>query len=204
MRYHSLVTNRKLITACVIQFILAITFALMKFNIPAPESGFYCASLVDIRSSWMNRIIADVILAGNVVAYFLMTWHFKAQRKREAVVPMSTTMKALSKLTLVSSILVLCYTPALITSHVEAYLPDATVVKNAKKISQFLALINSNVNPVLYVWRFYEVRFQFLSLFCFWNKSKLDKLREQRRHYFATFEISTIKGTVNANFQDPW
>ena len=151
----------------------------------------------------MNRIIPDVILAGNIVAYFLMTWHFKAQRQREAVVPLSTTRKALSKLTLVSSFLVLCYTPALITSHVEAYLPDKEFVIKAKRISGFLALINSNLNPVLYVWRFYEVRFQFLSLFCFWNGEKLEKLREDRRHYFATFDISTIKGTVNANFKDP-
>ena len=172
MRYHSLVTNEKLITACVIQFILAVTFALMKFNIPAPESGFYCASLVDIRSSWMNRIIPDVILAGNVVAYFLMTWQFKTHCQREVVVPMSTTRKTLSKLTLVSSFLVLCYTPALITSHAEAYLPDAEFVKKAKNISRFLALINSNLNPVLYVWRFYEIRFQFLTLFCFWNGKK--------------------------------
>ena len=201
MRYHFLVTNKRLILICAIQYILAIVFALMKFNIPTPESGFYCESLVDTSLSITDRMILDVILLCNIVAYILMAWQFKKKRQQNAVVPLSTTTKALRKFTLVSIFYFLCYTPVLVTSELEARLPDVKFVQTAKAITRLLAVLNSNINPVLYVWRFYEVRFQFLSLLCFWNKSKLNRLRAERRTYFATFEISTIDG--NGNFQNP-
>ena len=201
MRYHFLVTNKRLISICAIQYMLAIVFALMKFNIPMPESGFYCESLVDISLSITDRIILDVILLCNIFAYILMIWHFKTQRQQNAVVPLTTTRKALRKFTLVSIFLFLCYTPVLIASELQARLPDVKFVQTAKAISRLLAVINSNMNPVLYVWRFYEVRFQFLSLLCFWNKSKLDRLRQKRRTYFATFDMNTIDR--NANFRNP-
>ena len=204
MRYHSLVTKRKLITVCVIQFLLAIGLAIMRFNVPVPASGFYCGTLVDISPSMMNRIIADAFLVGNVVAYILMIWHFKGRRRQSAVIPVSAANKALSRLTFVSSFLVLCYSPAFIMSEIQAYVPDAGFMKPAKAITALLALVNSNLNPVLFVWRFYEVRYQFLVLFCFCNKPKLAQLRENRRNYFATFDISTADGSVNTNVKDIW
>ena len=203
MRYHSLVTRKTLKAACAIQFILAYAFALTRYNIPARDSGFYCGVEVDISPSLMNRIVVHAYLVGNIVAYILMIWHLKGRRQQNAMIPVSTANKALSKLTFVSSFLILCYTPSFVTSEVGAYLPDAKLLKTVRDSCALLALMNSNLNPVLYVWRFYEVRYQIAKLFCFWNKSKLAQLREKRRHYFATFDISTVGGNMNANFQDP-
>ncbi|XP_052695659.1 uncharacterized protein LOC128174062 [Crassostrea angulata] len=51
--------------------------------------------------------------------------------------------------------------------------------------------LNSAINPVLYVWRFTESRYQLKKLLFFWNAEKLKKLESERNSFFASYNINS-------------
>ena len=186
MKYKSIVTNTRLKVTCIAQFTLAVALSIIRFNIPMRSSGFYCGNNVSENG---NRVIAHVLLIANIMPYIVMLWHLKMQRNAEGrAVEVETTI---GKITLISSFLVICYAPGIVMGDIRANFPSSAAVRLATSISDFLALTNSIMNPVLYAWRFYEVRYQFLRLVCFWNSRKVEILRQARQQRFATFEINT-------------
>ena len=196
LKYKTIVTNQKLKIVCVAQFILAVILTLIQFNIPVPPTGFYCGNVR--RISITGRLISWLLLLFNVIPYLFMLWYLKKQRQSVARVGEESNDKMMGKITLISSFLVVCYAPVIIMTDIQAIFPSSGGLRIVLFICEFLALINSVMNPVLYAWRFYEVRFQFLRLICGWNSSRMDVLRQRRQQHFATFEINTRQVVVQS------
>ena len=196
MKYKMVITNTRLKLVCVGQFVLAVVFSLMHFNVPMQSTGFYCGDDIDGAASLTGRIISRTLTLINIIPYILMLWHLKKRRQKVDVIGNVTQHITIGKITLVSSFLFICYAPVIILSDVHAHFPESTGVRIALVVFEFFALINSVLNPVLYAWRFYEVRYQFLRLICFWDSRKLDVLHQRRQQHFGTFEINTRQVAV--------
>lgn len=64
--------------------------------------------------------------------------------------------------------------------------------KSIYLLTAFLLLLNSAINPVMYVWRFQEARYHFKKLLCFWNKTMVDMIDQKHNQKTASYEFKTI------------
>ena len=177
-------------------------FSCYSFDIRA-----FLIGLIEISSFFLllaGRTISRTLMLVNIIPYLLMLWYLKKRRQIVDVVGNAATDNSIGKITLISSFLFICYAPVIILSDVQSNYPACTGVRIALIVFEFFALINSVLNPVLYAWRFYEVRYQFLRLICFWNSRKMDVLHQRRQQHFATFEINTRQVAVQRSPDEPW
>ena len=196
MKYKIVITNTGLKLICIGQFVLAVAFTMIQFNVPIQSSGFYCGDNVSGTTTLAGRTISRTLMLVNIIPYLLMLWYLKKRRQKVDVVGNATHHNTTGKITLISSFLFICYAPVIILSDVQSNFPASTGVGIALVVCEFFALVNSVVNPVLYAWRFYEVRYQFLRLICFWDSRRMDVLHQRRQQHFATFEINTRQAAV--------
>lgn len=96
------------------------------------------------------------------------------------------------KLSVITGFFLVCYSPYIITQVLQGTLYDSTYSGTIHAVSLSLTLLNSPINPVLYVWRFNEARFQLKFFVCVWNKRKTDKIILERNSFFATYSISHV------------
>jgi hypothetical protein len=55
-----------------------------------------------------------------------------------------------------------------------------------------ICMLNSALNPIVYIWRFREPRFQLQFLLCFFSSSFTDKIRQRRNQCFAEFQMQAF------------
>lgn len=91
------------------------------------------------------------------------------------------------KLSVITGFFLVCYSPYIITEVLQGTLYNSTYSGTIHAVSLSLTLLNSAINPVLYVWRFNEARFQLKLFVCVWNKRKTDKIIRERNSFFATY-----------------
>ena len=136
LKYKTIVTKQKLKMVCVVQFILAVIFTFIQFNIPILDSGFYCGNIR--RISITGRLISLLLLLVNVIPYICMLWHFRKKHQSVARVGEESDDKTRGKITLISSFLLVCYSSVIIMTDIQALFPTSVVLRIILFICEFL------------------------------------------------------------------
>lgn len=94
---------------------------------------------------------------------------------------------------MITGFFLICYSPYIFTQVLQGTLLNSNYIGKIHAVTLSLILLNSVINPVLYVWRFTEARYQLKLFFYFWNKEKMEEINQERNSVFATYSIPCIK-----------
>ncbi|XP_048755531.1 melanocortin receptor 3-like [Ostrea edulis] len=104
--------------------------------------------------------------------------HFKSQAK------------ILINLSAITGAFMVLYTPMIVMSMIDIFDKNPAMKKTILMLqSRFgvLVLLNSFVNPFLFVWRFLECRYTFLLMVCYCNKTKREYYRDFKKTQCVSF-----------------
>ena len=198
MRYTTLVTRRRLHAICVALTTLAPLLAYLSFNdFGMTSDEIYCGK-GQIERKPAVRLFGKVQFGFNAILYLGIIIELCKNRlnvfakgARGRIV--EEGKKTVRKFSLISGFLFVCYTPTFIVRElkIDLLIPNESQRTMLIFLCEILLLLNSFVNPILYVMRFYEARFQFFRLVCFWNSRMMERKRLDRLQHFATFNIKT-------------
>ena len=196
MRYTTIVTRRRLHAICIILSTLSPLLAYLSFNdFDTTSDELYCGK-GSVERKPTVRLFGKVQFGFNVILYLGIIIELCKNRlnvftkgARGRIV--EEGKKTVRKFSLISGFLFVCYTPTFIVRElqIDILIPNETQRKMLIFLCEILLLLNSFVNPILYVMRFYEARFQFFRLVCFWNSRMMERKRRDRLQHFATFNI---------------
>lgn len=160
------------------------------------EYGIYCGILYLTPREPINiisRLITLIILLFNIFLYIYLSINVSVRFSRNTAQFTSKDVNGvIRKLSVITGFFLICYSPYIITQVLQGTLYNITYSGTIHAVSLSLTLLNSAINPVLYVWRFNEARFQLKLLFCLWNRRKTEKIVLERNSFFATYYISYI------------
>jgi hypothetical protein len=98
--------------------------------------------------------------------------------------------RVVKKLAVITGFFIFCCTPYFLFQII----PDVDFSRRSMRtlhtIFAGIMFLNSAINPVLYVWRFTESRYQLKRILYCWNAEKLRKLESERKAFFATYQIN--------------
>lgn len=173
-------------------FILLIYFM---FHDTRSQYGIYCGILYLTRRDQVNiisRLITVIILLFNIFLYIYLSINVSVRFSRNTGQTSKDVNGVIRKLSVITGFFLVCYSPYIITQVLQGTLYDSTYSGTIHAVSLSLTLLNSAINPVLYVWKFNEARFQLKIFVCVWNKRKTDKSILERNSFFATYSISHV------------
>lgn len=196
LRYYEIVTKKFLVFTYVCIWIFSFLLIYVMFHDYRSEYGIYCGILYLTPREPINiisRLITLIILLFNIFLYIYLSINVSVRFSRNTAQSSSKDVNGvIRKLSVITGFFLICYSPYIITQVLQGTLYDSTYSGTIHAVSLSLTLLNSAINPVLYVWRFNEARFQLKLLFCLWNRRKTEKIVLERNSFFATYYISYI------------
>jgi hypothetical protein len=99
-------------------------------------------------------------------------------------------VKVMKKLAVITGFFLLCCTPYFLLQILLDINYNIKSMQTLFTITAGTMFLNSAINPILYVWRFTEARYQLKRILYCWNPEKLRKLEVERKLFFATYDIN--------------
>lgn len=143
-------------------------------------------------------LIANILMNGYLMSY-LFTSPYMGKRDYK---PNKDLNGIVGKLSMITGFFCICYSPYCLIQVIPE-INTSAAFGFIHAVALGVLLLNSIINPILYVWRFREARFQLKMLMCFWDKIQREKIENQRNRFFATYTISIIQN-VKARLDRSW
>jgi hypothetical protein len=158
-----------------------------------------CASYIVVGKTGLAIVTVTfcLLMIVNIVLYILM---FKKMFKLSNSVHTADTLnryrnfqnqaKTVINLSAITVCFMVLYTPMIVLSMIDIFDKNPTMKKTILILqSRFgvLVLLNSFINPFLFVWRFMECRYTFLIMICYCSKKKRDHYRDVRKTHCVSF-----------------
>jgi hypothetical protein len=187
INYYIRVTPKRVKIAVVCMWIFCIANGYLTYFDREYSYGICCTTMEFTPNNSMNFIGKStnvIILFSNIFFYCYIVSSIKS-REQKAVV---------CKLTVITGCVLGSCGPGLLVF----LLFPMNKVENRKYFlyTGMFVLLNSVVNPFLYVWRFSEARYQCKRIICFWNQKLLQQEDSERKQTYATYRINV----TSANF----
>ncbi|XP_062601018.1 beta-2 adrenergic receptor-like [Saccostrea cucullata] len=109
--------------------------------------------------------------------------------------------RILIKLSAILGCFMLLYTPMIIINIIDIINTDPSnkrVILTWQSFAGLLVLLNSFINPFLYVWRYTECRYTFLMIICCCNKNRREKYRKLKKHFFEPYLVQTSSTAITS------
>ena len=103
----------------------------------------------------------------------------------------SAQINVIKKLAVITGFFLICFIPLSFIQVIANIDYENSTVKLFVSISAGLRILNSAINPVIYVWSFTEARYQFKRLLFFWSSTRLNRFKIERNNYFATYSMNS-------------
>jgi hypothetical protein len=142
-------------------------------------------------------VLFCIFMAMNVVLYILM---FRKMFKLSNAVHIADALnrrkhfqnqaKTLMNLSAITATFMVLYTPLIVMNLVDIFNRNPamkTTILNLQSRFGALVLLNSFINPFLFVWRFMECRYTFLIIICYCNKTRRDHYCDLRKTHCVSF-----------------
>lgn len=201
IQYTMFITKSRIFTVCVVIWILSSSIVYLLYSDEQWETlGFSCeeAFASNLRTSnVIGHVIRTVIILINVLIMVLLCLYLRDRMKQLSrtglqqfkVKHWDYQAVTIKKILLITIMFTVLYTPYMICQLILSTHVQTRSEFIIKGLSAMASLLNSFVNPFLYIFRFKECRFQFKLLFCRWNKSILEETERVRKQSFATYTI---------------
>ncbi|KAK3101614.1 hypothetical protein FSP39_004868 [Pinctada imbricata] len=199
MRYTQIITKRLVRNSCLATWIISLPLTYAVFWTPEGHFGIECTSRPQYTRQAPNLTARIILQTTFVCNIFLFAYMMRFARKIKPAIQdnvhhsQSETTKMLKKILAVSGCLFVFVSPVLIMRDVETYFPLSSIVQRIRSVTEFLVISKSFINPLLYIWTFYEVKYQIKTILFFWSPKRLEKFDQRRKQHFSSFEISTVQ-----------
>ncbi|XP_062594812.1 melanopsin-like [Saccostrea cucullata] len=201
IHYTVIITKSKIFTLCITIWIFSLFIVYLLYSNEKLETlGFSCEEAFeeDLRTTnVIGQTIRVVIIIINVIILIVLCVYLKKKMQKMSHTGMSKfkvkhwdyqaiTLKKILVITIFFTVL---YTPYMICQLFLSTHVTTRGVFIIKALSALASMLNSFVNPFLYIFRFKECRFQLKLLFCRWNKSVIEVVERERKQSFASYTI---------------
>ena len=196
LHYPTVITKKRLHVICIVLSALSPLLAYLSFNdFDVKPQEIYCGK-GQVERKPVVRYLAKVQLGLNVILYLGIIIELCKNRlgvftkgARSGIIDDGN--KTVRKFSVISGVFFVCYAPTFIVRDIDFLIQSESLRSQLIYLCEVVLLMNSFANPILYVMRFYEARFQFFRLVCFWNSRMMERRRRDRLQHFATFDIRT-------------
>lgn len=201
IHYTMFITKSRIFTVCVVIWIFSLLIVYLLYSNEELETlGFSCEEAFTgyLRTTnIIGHIVRTIIIIMNVIIMIVLCLYLRNRMK-----VMSHTgsqqfktkhwdyqVVTVKKILLITMFFTVLYTPYMIcqlfvSTHIQTR-SDFIL----KALSALASMLNSFINPFLYIFRFKECRFQLKLLFCRWNKSLIEETERERKQSFASYTI---------------
>lgn len=200
MRYYTYITKRLVVKLCISMWCASflITY-LMFFNFSGPL-GIQCSFMYTLEKNIINILGKSLILffiLSNLIMYGYLLFYFKNRMKKIFDVNSAggqtpnNQSQVVLKLSVITGTFLAMFTPFIITLTfpILDYSKSSGILVH--NVTASLMVLNSAVNPILYVWRFKEPRYLLQRMFCFFNTKYLIKLNERYNENTASYSLKS-------------
>ncbi|XP_061183788.1 melanopsin-like [Saccostrea echinata] len=200
IHYTVFISKPKIFTLCITIWIFSLFIVYLLYsNEKLETAGFSCEEAFeeDLRTTnIIGHSIRVTIIVINVIILIVLCVHLKKKMQKLSHTGMSQfkvkhwdyqaiTLKKILVITIFFTVL---YTPYMICQlFLSTHITRGVFI--IKAISALASMLNSFVNPFLYIFRFKECRFQLKLLFCRWNKTVIEVTERERKQSFASYTI---------------
>jgi hypothetical protein len=101
-----------------------------------------------------------------------------------------TQAKVLMNLSAITGSFMILYTPMIVMNMFAIFHEDPEMkrtILTLQNVAGFFTLLNSFINPFLFVWRFTECRYTLLLMICYCSKTKRENYRNIRKRHGVSF-----------------
>jgi hypothetical protein len=210
MRYYTYITERTVAILCAITWPTAVVFSYLMWYDNRHVMNLNCDiayQMADVMNNYVisgrpivmivTRSIQLLILLSNILMLIYGIYYIRIKLRR--VQNSSTVPSSLGSrdVTLIRKLLCLTGSFLIMTTPLLIVLNLAYLVRWNKSFQRvvyacfMICTLNSALNPVVYVWRFREPRFQLQLLLCFFNNDLKDRIRQRRNQSLAEFEMQS-------------
>jgi hypothetical protein len=198
MRYYKHITERTVIVLCVISWPIAVLLSYLTFFDYSNGTGLNCADVFVESDNTVVKVTARsvqfLVMLSNILMLAYMMYYVRTKLRRiETSVhvpsPLGNADEQLIRklLCLTGSFIVMTF-PFFIVFNLSS-LAGLHGPQPLTLVFSFICLMNSALNPVVYVWRFREPRYQLQLLLCFFNESLKERIRQRRNQSLAEFSM---------------
>lgn len=202
VKYYRYINRKCLLMFFTLVWIFAIVITYCRFFDSTTPCGISCKPVFAAEHNVVTELTKwtlALILAINLATYFYFVIYIRNRFIRvygttshKDLAP-SNQLRLLGKVSLITGYFILSYFPYMLT----ALFPLLDYNTQHGKLTHTVLLsglvLNSAVNPFLYILRFREAIYQMKYLLCFWNEAYIDKLNKQYKEQYATYEIRVPK-----------
>lgn len=201
MRYYAYITKRLMLKFCVILWIVSLLMTyLMFFNSDRPF-GIHCGFMYTLEKNFINSFGKSLILifiVSNLFMYGYILSYLKHRMGKIFNINSTGTPAAVNqskvaiKLSVLTGTFLVMFTPYIITLTfpILDYTTKTGILVN--NLTGSLIVLNSAVNPILYIWRLKEPRYLLKKLCCFFNTKLLTKLNDHNKRGITSMDLKTV------------
>jgi hypothetical protein len=197
MRYYKHITERTVIVLCVIIWPIAVLLSYLMFFDNSNGMGLNCAEVFVESDNTVVKVAARsvqfLVMLSNILMLAYMMYYVRTKLRRietSSHVPSplgNADEQLIRKLWCLSGSFIVMTFPFFIVFNL-SHLVGLYALQPLTLVFSFICLMNSALNPIVYVWRFREPRYQLQLLLCFFNESLKERIR-QRRNQGSTLTV---------------
>ena len=195
IRYFTYISKKLLISLCVSFWVLSIPIVYLLYFDMETSDGISCKPIVYVAKNPVTITVSAILLA-NIVSNLLMfvflvnTLRMSAGRTR----PYSKDnryqekSRVIQKLVVIAGCFTVCSLPYIIATF-PILDSDDPRFRTVHIVTSLIFMSNSFLNPLLYVWRLREARYQAKRILGCWNPSYIRRLERRNKEDNATYFI---------------
>lgn len=200
MRYYAYITKRLILKFCVILWSVSLLMTYMMFFNSDMPFGIHCGFMYTLEKNFINtsgKSLILIFILSNLFLYGYMLFYVKHRMRMifninsTGNLAPSNQSKVAIKLSVLTGTFLIMFTPFIITLTFPILNYSKKTGILVHNLTGSLMLLNSAVNPILYVWRFKEPRYLLKRMCCFFNTNLLTKLRDRQERGITSIDLKT-------------
>ncbi|XP_022307975.2 lysophosphatidic acid receptor 1-like [Crassostrea virginica] len=194
IRYYIYMSRKVLISLCASFWVLSIPLVyLLYFNMET-TSGISCRPIFYLDKNSVTITVSAILLA--IIVFNLFMFVFLVRNIRMTTGRSTYTKdkrypeqaRVIRKLVVITGCFTVCSLPYIITTF-PILDNDHPQFRTIHIVTVIIFMSNSFINPLLYVWRLREARYQAKRLLCCWNRRYIRRLERRNKEDTATYSI---------------
>ena len=187
-------SRKVLISLCASFWVLSIPLVyLLYFNMET-TSGISCRPIFYLDKNSVTITVSAILLA--IIVFNLFMFVFLVRNIRMTTGRSTYTKdkrypeqaRVIRKLVVITGCFTVCSLPYIITTF-PILDNDHPQFRTIHTVTAIIFMSNSFINPLLYVWRLREARYQAKRLLCCWNRRFIRRLERRNKEDIATYSI---------------
>ena len=194
IRYYIYMSRKVLISLCLSFWVLSIPMVYVVYFDMETSSGISCRPIFYVDKNSVTITVSAILLAiivSNLLMLFFLLYTIRMTTGRSTYTKNKRypeQARVIRKLVVITGCFTVCSLPYIITTF-PILDNDHPQFRTIHIVTVIIFMSNSFINPLLYVWRLREARYQAKRLLCCWNRRFIRRLERRNKEDTATYSI---------------